>query len=153
MVLLSQQLINENHLRWDSLGEFLAISVALENIGKTNVKSKILSKCLSKAIEKLLIKEKSPSRKVGEIDNRGSHFYLALYWAEHLSKQNENIDLKDEFEMVYNLLSKNENQIINEIDSTQGCKVDLGGYYNTNDEITKQIMRPSKLFNEIINNI
>ena len=148
-----QQLINENHLRWDSLGEFLAISVALENIGKTNVKSKILSKCLSKAIEKLLMKEKSPSRKVGEIDNRGSHFYLALYWAEHLSKQNENIDLKDEFEMIYNLLSKNENQIINEIDSTQGCKVDLGGYYNTNDEITKQIMRPSKLFNEIINNI
>ena len=148
-----QQLINENHLRWDSLGEFLAISVALENIGKTNVKSKILSKCLSKAIEKLLIKEKSPSRKVGEIDNRGSHFYLALYWAEHLSKQNENIDLKDEFEIVYNLLSKNENKIINEIDSTQGCKVDLGGYYNTNDEITKQIMRPSILFNEIINNI
>ena len=148
-----QQLINENHLRWDSLGEFLAISVALENIGKTNVKSKILSKCLSKAIEKLLMKEKSPSRKVGEIDNRGSHFYLALYWAEYLSKQNENIDLKDEFEMVYNLLSKNENQIINEIDSTQGCKVDLGGYYNTNDEKTKQIMRPSKLFNEIINNI
>ena len=148
-----QQLINENHLRWDSLGEFLAISVALENIGKTNVKSKILSKCLSKAIEKLLIKEKSPSRKVGEIDNRGSHFYLALYWAEHLSKQNENIDLKDEFEIVYDLLSKNENQIINEIDSTQGCKVDLGGYYNTNDEITKQIMRPSLLFNEIIDNI
>ena len=148
-----QQLIDENHLRWDSLGEFLAISVALENIGKTNVKSKILSKCLSKAIEKLLIKEKSPSRKVGEIDNRGSHFYLALYWAEHLSKQNENIDLKDEFEIVYNLLSKNENKIINEIDSTQGCKVDLGGYYNTNDEITKQIMRPSILFNEIINNI
>ena len=148
-----QQLINENHLRWDSLGEFLAISVALENIGKTNVKSKILSKCLSKAIEKLLMKEKSPSRKVGEIDNRGSHFYLALYWAEHLSKQNENIDLKYEFEIVYNLLSKNENQIINEIDSTQGCKVDLGGYYNTNDEITKQVMRPSKLFNEIINNI
>ena len=107
-----QQLINENHLRWDSLGEFLAISVALENIGKTNVKSKILSKCLSKAIEKLLMKEKSPSRKVGEIDNRGSHFYLALYWAEHLSKQNENIDLKDEFEIVYDLLSKNENQII-----------------------------------------
>ena len=148
-----QQLINENHLRWDSLGEFLAISVALENIGKTNVKSKILSKCLSKAIEKLLIKEKSPSRKVGEIDNRGSHFYLALYWAEHLSKQNENIDLKDEFEMVYNLLSKNENQIINEIDSTQGVKVNLEGYYNTNNDTTKKIMRPSNSFNEIIDNI
>ena len=148
-----QQLIDENHLRWDSLGEFLAISVALENIGRTNFKSKILSKCLSKAIEKLLLNEKSPSRKVGEIDNRGSHFYLALYWAEHLSKQNENTELKDEFEMVYNLLSKNENQIINEIDSTQGVKVNLEGYYNTNDDITDQIMRPSHLFNEIINNI
>ena len=148
-----QQLIDENHLRWDSLGEFLAISVALENIGRTNFKSKILSKCLSKAIEKLLLNEKSPSRKVGEIDNRGSHFYLALYWAEYLSKQNENTELKDEFEMVYNLLSKNENQIINEIDSTQGVKVNLEGYYNTNDDITDQIMRPSHLFNEIINNI
>ena len=148
-----QQLIDENHLRWDSLGEFLAISVALENIGRTNFKSKILSKCISKAIEKLLLNEKSPSRKVGEIDNRGSHFYLALYWAEHLSKQNENTELKDEFEMVYNLLSKNENQIINEIDSTQGVKVNLEGYYNTNDDITDQIMRPSHLFNEIINNI
>ena len=148
-----QQLIDENHLRWDSLGEFLAISVALENIGKTNVKSGILSKCLSKAIEKLLLEEKSPSRKVGEIDNRGSHFYLALYWAEHLSKQNENIELKDEFEMVYNLLSKNENQIINEIDSTQGVKVNLEGYYNTNNDITEKIMRPSHSFNEIIDNI
>ena len=148
-----QQLIDENHLRWDSLGEFLAISVALENIGRTNIKSKILSKCLSKAIEKLLLEEKSPSRKVGEIDNRGSHFYIALYWAEYLSKQNENVELKDEFEMVYNLLSKSENQIINEIDSAQGCKIDLEGYFNTNDEITKQIMRPSQLFNEIIDNI
>ena len=148
-----QQLIDENHLRWDSLGEFLAISVALENIGRTNVKSGILSKCLSKAIEKLLLEEKSPSRKVGEIDNRGSHFYLALYWAEHLSKQNENIELKDEFEMVYNLLSKNENQIINEIDSTQGVKVNLEGYYNTNNDITEKIMRPSHSFNEVIDNI
>ena len=148
-----QQLIDENHLRWDSLGEFLAISVALENIGRTNVKSRILSKCLSKAIEKLLLEEKSPSRKVGEIDNRGSHFYLALYWAEHLSKQNENIELKDEFEMVYNLLSKNENQIINEIDSTQGVKVNLEGYYNTNNDITEKIMRPSHSFNEVIDNI
>ena len=148
-----QQLIDENHLRWDSLGEFLAISVALENIGRTNVKSGILSKCLSKAIEKLLLEEKSPSRKVGEIDNRGSHFYLALYWAEHLSKQNENIELKDEFEMVYNLLSKNENQIINEIDSTQGVKVNLEGYYNTNNDITEKIMRPSQSFNDVIDNI
>ena len=148
-----QQMIKENHLRWDSLGEFLAISVALENIGKKNLKSRILSECLSKAIEKLLLNEKSPSRKVGEIDNRGSHFYLALYWAEHLSKQNENIELKDEFEVVYNLLSENENKIINEIDSTQGVKVNLEGYYNTNDGITEKIMRPSHSFNEIIDNI
>ena len=148
-----QQLIDENHLRWDSLGEFLAISVALENIGKNNVKSRILSECLSKAIEKLLLNEKSPSRKAGEIDNRGSHFYLALYWAEYLSKQNENIDLKDEFEMVYNILSKNESQIIKEISSAQGIKVNLEGYYNTNDDITEQIMRPSRSFNKIIDNI
>ena len=84
-------MIKENHLRWDSLGEFLAISVALENIGKKNLKSRILSECLSKAIEKLLLNEKSPSRKVGEIENRGSHFYLALYWAEYLSKQEDNM--------------------------------------------------------------
>ena len=86
-----QQLNDENHLRWDSLGEFLAISVALENIGIQNSNSKILSECLTNAIEKLLKNHKSPSRKVGEIDNRGSHFYLALFWAEFLSIQNKNI--------------------------------------------------------------
>ena len=148
-----QQMIKENHLRWDSLGEFLAISVALENIGKKNLKSRILSECLSKAIEKLLLNEKSPSRKVGEIDNRGSHFYLALYWAEYLSKQEDNITLKDEFDKVYSKLLNNESQIINEISAAQGSRINLGGYYNTNDIITEQIMRPSKSFNEIINNL
>ena len=148
-----QQLLEENHLRWDSLGEFLAISVALENIGSTNLKCRTLSECLSKAIEKLLLEEKSPSRKVGEIDNRGSHFYLALYWAEYLSKQEDNIALKDEFDEVYTKLLNNESQIINEIDAAQGSKVNLGGYYNTNDIITEQIMRPSKSFNEIIDNL
>ena len=142
-----QQLIEENHLRWDSLGEFLAISVALENIGSNNSKSKILSESLSKAIEKLLLDEKSPSRKVGEIDNRGSHFYLALYWAKYLSEQNKNTDLKEEFEKVYDQLSKNNNIIMSEINSVQGEKVNLEGYFNTNDEITKQIMRPSLTFN------
>ena len=148
-----QQLIKENHLRWDSLGEFLAISVALENIGSNNSKSKILSESLSKAIEKLLLDEKSPSRKVGEIDNRGSHFYLALYWAKYLSEQNKNTDLKEEFEKVYDQLSKNNNIIMSEINSVQGEKVNLEGYFNTNDEITKQIMRPSLTFNKIIDNI
>ena len=103
--------------------------------------------------EKLLNNRKSPSRKVGEIDNRGSHFYLALYWAKYLSEQNISTDLKEEFEKVYDQLSKNNNIIMSEINSVQGEKVNLEGYFNTNDEITKQIMRPSLTFNKIIDNI
>ena len=104
-----QQLIDENHLRWDSLGEFLAISVALEDMSLKNPNSKILSVCLNQAIEKLLKNNKSPSRKVGEIDNRGSHFYLALYWSKFLSSQDENKEIKNEFSKVYQDLLKNEN--------------------------------------------
>ena len=148
-----QQLLKENHLRWDSLGEFLAISVALENIGINNSNSLKLAECLSKATEKLLINKKSPSRKVGEIDNRTSHFYLALYWAEHLSKQNENLDLKSQFKDIYKLLLEKENKIIEEMNSKQGIKVDLKGYYNTKHEVTEKIMRPSNTFNKIIDNI
>ena len=148
-----QQLIKENHLRWDSLGEFLAISVALEDIGKKNTNSLKLSECLNKAIEKLLINGKSPSRKVGEIDNRGSHFYLALYWAEFLSNQTDCLDLKTQFKDIYKSLSQNENKIIDEINFLQGTKVDLNGYFNTNDERTEEVMRPSSTFNNIIDNI
>ena len=148
-----QQLIKENHLRWDSLGEFLAISVALEDIGKNNRNSLKLSECLNKAIEKLLINGKSPSRKVGEIDNRGSHFYLALYWAEFLSNQTDCLDLKNQFKDIYKSLSEKENNIIDEINSIQGTKVDLNGYFNTDDERTTQVMRPSSTFNSIIDNI
>ena len=148
-----QQLIKENHLRWDSLGEFLAISVALEDIGKNNRNSLKLSECLNKAIEKLLINGKSPSRKVGEIDNRGSHFYLALYWAEFLSNQTDCLDLKNQFKDIYKSLSEKENNIIDEINSIQGTKVDLNGYFNTDDERTKEVMRPSSTFNSIIDNI
>ena len=148
-----QQLIKENHLRWDSLGEFLAISVALEDIGKNNRNSLKLSECLNKAIEKLLINGKSPSRKVGEIDNRGSHFYLALYWAEFLSNQTDCLDLKNQFKDIYKSLSEKENNIIDEINSLQGTKVDLNGYFNTDDERTKEVMRPSSTFNSIIDNI
>ena len=148
-----QQLIKENHLRWDSLGEFLAISVALEDIGKNNINSLKLSECLNKAIEKLLINGKSPSRKVGEIDNRGSHFYLALYWAEFLSNQTDCLDLKNQFKDIYKSLSEKENNIIDEINSIQGTKVDLNGYFNTDDERTKEVMRPSSTFNSIIDNI
>ena len=148
-----QQLIKENHLRWDSLGEFLAISVALEDIGKNNRNSLKLSECLNKAIEKLLINGKSPSRKVGEIDNRGSHFYLALYWAEFLSNQTDCLDLKNQFKDIYKSLSEKENNIIDEINSIQGTKVDMNGYFNTDDERTKEVMRPSSTFNSIIDNI
>ena len=148
-----QQLNDENHLRWDSLGEFLAISVALENIGIQNSNSKILSECLTNAIEKLLKNQKSPSRKVGEIDNRGSHFYLALFWAEFLSIQNKNISLKEEFSDLHKVLSENEKVIIDEINENQGNKIDLNGYYKTDDHKTKNVMRPSKTLNLIIDNL
>ena len=146
-----EQLINENHLRWDSLGEFLAISVALEEINNSN--SKILSKSLTIAIEKLLKNKKSPSRKVKEIDNRGSHFYLAYYWAEELSKQKENINLNKEFTKVYEKLSLNEEAIMNEINEKQGEKIDLNGYYKADENIVNNIMRPSTTLNHIIENI
>ena len=146
-----EQLINENHLRWDSLGEFLAISVALEEINNSN--SKILSKSLTIAIEKLLKNKKSPSRKVKEIDNRGSHFYLAYYWAEELSKQKENINLNKEFTKVYEQLSVNEEVIMNEINEKQGDKIDLNGYYKADENIVNSIMRPSTTLNHIIENI
>ena len=148
-----QQLNDENHLRWDSLGEFLAISVALENVGIQDSNSKILSECLTNAIEKLLKNHKSPSRKVGEIDNRGSHFYLALFWAEFLSIQNKNISLKEEFSDLYKVLSENEKVIIDEINENQGNKIDLNGYYKTDDHKTKNVMRPSKTLNLIIDNL
>ena len=148
-----QQLNDENHLRWDSLGEFLAISVALENIGIQDSNSKILSECLTNAIEKLLKNHKSPSRKVGEIDNRGSHFYLALFWAEFLSIQNKNISLKEEFSDLYKVLSENEKVIIDEINENQGNKIDLNGYFKTDDHNTKNVMRPSKTLNLIIDNL
>ena len=148
-----QQLIEENHLRWDSLGEFLALEVSLEHLGKISENSNALalSKCLGLAIEKLLLTNKSPSRKVGELDNRGSHYYLALHWSEALSIQNENTKLKKEFQEMHLLLSKNESKIIKELNENQGKKVNLGGYYSTNIENVEKIMRPSNTLNNIIN--
>ena len=148
-----EQLIEENHLRWDSLGEFLALEVSLEHLGKMSKNSNalVLSKCLGMAIEKLLMTNKSPSRKVGELDNRGSHYYLALHWSEELSIQNENTKLKEEFQEMHLLLSKNESKIIEELNKNQGKRVDLGGYYSTNIEIVEKIMRPSNTLNNIIN--
>lgn len=148
-----QQIMEENHLRWDSLGEFLALEVSLHHLGKNNNNSKasLLSSCLGLAIEKLLMTNKSPSRKVGELDNRGSHFYLALYWSEALSNQNKNIELKNEFSKMYDLLKNNESKIVEEINKHQGKSVTLGGYYSTDIEKTEKIMRPSSTLNNIIN--
>jgi isocitrate dehydrogenase len=144
-----QQLIEENHLRWDSLGEFLALAVSLEETGiKTNnPKAKLLGKTLDAATGKLLDNNKSPSRKTGELDNRGSHFYLALYWAQELAEQNDDADLKAQFAPLAKTLSENEATIVAELSAVQGKPVDIGGYYRSNPQLTSQVMRPSATFN------
>ena len=150
-----QQLLKENHLRWDSLGEFLALAVSLDFYGdkNNNPKAKILGEALDDASDKLLENKKGPSRKVGELDNRGSHFYLAMYWAEALAKQTKDPDLKSKFVKVYDDLKSDEKAIIKELNDVQGHPVDLGGYYKPNTNKLNEIMRPSQLFNLIIDNI
>jgi len=144
-----QQLIEENHLRWDSLGEFLALAVSLEETGiKTgNQKAKLLGKALDAATGKLLDSNKSPSRKTGELDNRGSHFYLALYWAQELAAQTEDLELQARFAPLAKTLAENEAAIVAELNSVQGKAVDIGGYYRSNPELTSKVMRPSQTFN------
>lgn len=148
-----EQFIEEGHLRWDSLGEFLAIGVSLEYESEKNhnPKAKILAECLDSATEKLLTENRSPSRKTGELDNRGSHFYLALYWAEALATQIKNEELKKRFTPIANTLKANEAQIVKEILATESNKQDIGGYYLPNAKKVASAMRPSKTFNEIIN--
>jgi isocitrate dehydrogenase len=143
-----QQFIEEGHLRWDSLGEFLALAVSLEDLGiKTkNTKAKLLASTLDKATEKLLTNNKSPLRKAGELDNRGSHFYLAMYWAEALSKQSEDAELAKTFTSVFATLSANEAKIMAEIDATQGKPVDIGGYYYPDDKLANKALFPSSTF-------
>ncbi|WP_299277661.1 NADP-dependent isocitrate dehydrogenase [uncultured Psychroserpens sp.] len=147
-----QQFTKENHLRWDSLGEFLALAVSLEHFGNVNNNAKaiILSETLDDATEKLLANGKSPSRKVNELDNRGSHFYLALFWAEALANQDKDADLKHEFTQVYNELHANEAQIVNELNKVQGQSMDIGGYYEPNENLTSNAMRPSDTLNNIL---
>jgi isocitrate dehydrogenase len=147
-----QQLMEENHLRWDSLGEFLALAVSLEETGiKTNnPKAKILGKALDAATGKLLDNNQSPSRKTGELDNRGSHFYLALYWAQELAAQTEDAALQQQFSALAKTLSDNEQAIVAELTTIQGSPVDIGGYYQSCPELTAQVMRPSKTFNAAI---
>jgi isocitrate dehydrogenase len=150
-----QQFVKENHLRWDSLGEFLALAVSLEHLAETykNSKALILAETLDEATDKFLENKKSPSRKVNELDNRGSHFYLALYWAEALANQTNDMDLKAVFTKFYNELLENKAQILEELNTVQGKGVDLKGYYKPDFNATNTAMRPSKTLNEIIASI
>ena len=147
-----QQFLEENHLRWDSLGEFLALAVSLEHLGTTNnnPKALVLGVTLDEATDKFLENDKSPSRKVGELDIRGSHFYLALYWAEALANQNKNTELKAEFTIIAEALSKNEAKIISELSSIQGNSLDIGGYYLQNEDLATAAMRPNSTLNSIL---
>ncbi|MDP5031739.1 MAG: NADP-dependent isocitrate dehydrogenase [Paraglaciecola sp.] len=143
-----QQFVEEGHLRWDSLGEFLALAVSLEDLAiKTkNTKAKLLAATLDKATEKLLTNNKSPLRRAGELDNRGSHFYLALYWAEALSLQSEDAELAKTFAPVFASLSSNEAKIMSEIDATQGKPAEIGGYYYPDEKLATEALFPSSTF-------
>ncbi len=147
-----QQFEAENHLRWDSLGEFLALAVSLEHLGNKfdNPKALLLGKTLDEATGKLLLNGKSPSRKVNELDNRGSHFYLAMYWAEALAAQNEDAELKEAFGSMAEAMAENETRILEELNSVQGQPMDIGGYYHPNDDLGSKAMRPSETLNRII---
>lgn len=150
-----QQFDQENHLRWDSLGEFLALAVSLEHLSEasSNPKAKVLSETLDEATSKFLDENKSPSRKVNELDNRGSHFYLAMYWAFALAAQNDDLELKQQFAPIAEQMMRNEAEIVSELNNAQGIPMDIGGYYFPTEELASQAMRPSGTFNEIINNI
>ncbi|MFL6533391.1 MAG: NADP-dependent isocitrate dehydrogenase [Pseudomonas sp.] len=147
-----QQLLEENFLRWDSLGEFLALAASLEHLGVTynNPKALVLAKTLDQATGEFLDRNKSPSRKVGGIDNRGSHFYLTLFWAQALAAQDDDAALKAQFTTLAKTLTDNEEKIVAELNAVQGKPVDIGGYYFANPELTSKAMRPSNTFNAAI---
>ncbi|MDA8980299.1 NADP-dependent isocitrate dehydrogenase [Chitinophagales bacterium] len=146
------QFMKENHLRWDSLGEFLALAESIEHVAlaDNNTKASILAKCLNQATEQVLNQGKSPSRRVNELDNRGSHFYLALYWAQALTAQQEDADLASKFESLAKNLTDNEAQIVEELNQVQGQKMDIGGYYQPDDKLAEAAMRPSSTFNKAL---
>ncbi len=147
-----QQLQEENYLRWDSLGEFMALAASFDHLANTqnNKKAAVLAKTLDAATGTFLINDKSPARKVGSIDNRGSHFYLAMYWADELAKQNDDAELKAEFTPIAKAMNENEAQILKELTEVQGKPANTGGYYLFDDELTSKVMRPSATLNKII---
>jgi len=144
-----QQFQKENHLRWDSLGEFLALGVSLEHLAAVfnNAKAQVLADTLDVANTQFLAENKSPSRKVNELDNRGSHFYLALYWAQALAAQDADAELKARFTPLAESLSVNETTIVDELIAVQGVAMDMGGYYRPDEELAFKAMRPSTTFN------
>ncbi|BCW81928.1 MULTISPECIES: NADP-dependent isocitrate dehydrogenase [Micrococcaceae] len=147
-----QQLLKENHLRWDSLGEFLALAVSFEHLATTtgNARAQVLADTLDRATGTFLLENKSPSRRAGELDNRGSHYFLARYWAEELAKQTDDADLAAAFSSVANELSSKEETIVGELAEVQGSPVDIGGYYRPDDAKASSVMRPSATLNKVI---
>jgi isocitrate dehydrogenase len=147
-----QQLTAENHLRWDSLGEYMAIAVSLEDVGYKhhNKKAMVLAKTLDEATGKLLDNNKSPSPKTGQLDNRGSQFYLSLYWAQALASQTEDAELKAYFTPLAKALADNEKKIVDELNAVQGKPADIGGYYAPSPAKAGPVMRPSATFNNVI---
>jgi isocitrate dehydrogenase len=150
-----QQFLSEGHLRWDSLGEFLALAVSIEELAQKtrNRKAQVLAEALDQANSQYLENNKSPSRKVGEIDNRGSQFYLTLYWARALAQQSSDPDLQSQFAEIAEKLELNESTIVGELISCQGSAVDIGGYFHPDPALASKAMRPSTTFNAIIENI
>jgi len=150
-----QQFLEENHLRWDSLGEFLALSVSIQELGEKygNNKAKVIAAALDRANEQYLEQNKSPSRKVGQPDNRVSHFYVAMYWAQALAAQDDDAELKDTFTAIAASLTENEETIVNEMVAVQGSPIDIGGYYNPDFSKASAAMRPSATFNDILDKL
>jgi isocitrate dehydrogenase len=150
-----EQFVEENYLRWDSLGEFLAIAVSLEHLAQTtgNRRAQVLADALDAANGKILEFDRSPARKIGGLDNRGSHFYLALYWAQALAEQSDDADLKRHFTPIAEELSRCETKIVAELAAVQGQAVDIGGYYYTDPAKTSAAMRPSPTFNLILSKV
>jgi isocitrate dehydrogenase len=150
-----QQFVAEGHLRWDSLGEFLALAVSIEDLAEKtgNEKARVLAEALDQANAKFLDNNKSPSRKVNELDNRGSHFYLAMYWAEALAEQSDDAELSALFTPLATQLAKNEREIVDELNAAQGNAVDIGGYYHPDHHLTTGVMRPSATLNALLDSI
>jgi isocitrate dehydrogenase len=147
-----QQFVKEAHLRWDSLGEFLALAESFRHLARTsdNVKAAVLTKTLNKANEYILTHNKSPSRVVHELDNRGSHFYLAMYWAQALAAQKEDTELQQRFSGLAKEMVENETRIVDELNAAQGKAVDLGGYFHPDEKKVAKAMRPSETLNAVL---